>query len=60
MLKRCYHVSRPDRHAALRLAFDAAYSRGPHEEELAIARRAENLPLFLQAMLGANEFLYSF
>jgi Protein of unknown function (DUF1553)/Protein of unknown function (DUF1549)/Planctomycete cytochrome C len=49
-----------DREAALRLAFEAAYSRAPHPEELQIAHRTENLGLFLQAMLGANEFLYSF
>jgi len=49
-----------DREAALRLAFQAAYSREPQPEELAIAHGTQDLRLFLQAVLGANEFLYSF
>ena len=54
--------------AAVRLAVEAAYSRAPHAEELEIARAAvaraadpkDGLRLFLQALMGANEFLYSF
>jgi hypothetical protein len=53
---------------ALDLAFGAAYSRRPYPEELEIARRViskssdpkEGLRLFLQGMMGANDFLYSF
>ena len=53
---------------ALDLAFGAAYSRKPYPEELEIARRViskstdpkEGLRLFLQGMMGANDFLYSF
>lgn len=57
-----------DVNAALLLAFDAAYSRQPYPEELEIARsgvaRASDpkhgLRLFLQGMMGANAFLYSY
>jgi hypothetical protein len=60
--------SRGDSAQAVRLAFEAAYSRQPRESELALAREAmaadgdprEGLRLFLQAMLGANDFLYSY
>jgi hypothetical protein len=60
--------SRGDSSQAVRLAFEAAYSRQPRESELALAREAmaadpdpkEGLRLFLQAMLGANDFLYSY
>jgi hypothetical protein len=53
---------------ALLRAFEAAYSRPPSAQELEIAKGAvaaeadakEGLRLFLQAMLGANEFLYSY
>ncbi|MFN3323996.1 MAG: PSD1 and planctomycete cytochrome C domain-containing protein [Bryobacteraceae bacterium] len=53
---------------ALRIAFDAAYSREPYAEELEVAKEALasspdprlGLQLFLQAMMGANDFLYSF
>ncbi len=53
---------------ALLKAFDRAYSRPPYPEEMAIARKAiassadpkEGLRLFIQGMLGANDFLYSF
>jgi hypothetical protein len=53
---------------ALRRAFEAAYARTPRESELALAKQAiasdtdpkEGLRLFLQAMLGANDFLYSY
>jgi len=49
-------------------AFEAAYARPPNERERAIAAQAmaadsdpkEGLRLFLQALLGANDFLYSF
>jgi hypothetical protein len=57
-----------DTDQALDLAFAAAYSRKPYLEELEIARRViskstdpkEGLRLFLQGMMGANDFLYSF
>ncbi len=53
---------------AVSLAFEEAYSRAPRPAELAIAKQAiagepdakEGLRLFLQAMLGANDFLYSY
>ena len=49
-------------------AFDIAYSRKPYPEELELARKAksvssdpkEGFRLFLQGMMGANDFLYSF
>lgn len=57
-----------DVEAALPLAFESAYSRQPYPEELEIARKTiaassdpkEGLRLFLQGMMGANDFLYSF
>jgi len=57
-----------DAEQALDLAFTAAYSRKPYPEELEIARRVisksskpeEGLRLFLQGVMGANDFLYSF
>ena len=57
-----------DTDRALELAFSAAYSRQPYPEELDIARRViakstdskEGLRLFLQGMMAANDFLYSF
>lgn len=57
---------------ALLRAFDAAYSRHPSPRELAIGQQSiaasgdknadkkEGLRLFLQAMFGANDFLYSY
>ena len=50
------------------LAFEAAYSRQPTAQELDIAKKSiaedsepkEGLRLFLQAMMGANDFLYSY
>ena len=53
---------------ALARAFEAAYSRQPTAEELEIAKKSivedpdpkEGLRLFLQAMMGANDFLYSY
>ncbi len=53
---------------ALRMAFSAAYSRKPYTEELEIAHKVigksadpkDGLRLFLQGMMGANDFLYSF
>jgi hypothetical protein len=53
---------------AVLLAFEEAYSRPPTEKEIAIAKQSiasdadpkEGLRLFLQAMLGANQFLYSY
>ena len=57
-----------DVHAALLLAFDAAYSRKPYKEELDVAKQVfssatdpkEGLRLFLQGLVGANDFLYSY
>jgi cytochrome c553 len=54
--------------AALDLAFETAYSRKPYIEELQVARKAienaktpkDGLRLFLQGMMGANDFLYSY
>ncbi len=53
---------------ALTLAFDTAYSRKPYPEELELAHRVmsssadpkEGLRLFLQGLMAANDFLYSF
>ena len=53
---------------ALLRAFDEAYSRKPYPEELEVARETlkvsadpkEGLRLFLQGMMGANNFLYSY
>jgi cytochrome c553 len=60
--------SRGNHEDAVRRAFDVAYSRPPKPAELAVAREAiaaesdpnEGLRLFLQAMLGANDFLYAY
>ena len=49
-------------------AFEAAYSRQPTAQELELAEKSiaddsdpkEGLRLFLQAMMGANDFLYSY
>ena len=54
-----------DQEAALRRAFEDAYTRPPTERELAIGRSAlaaggDGFRLFLQALVGANDFLYSF
>jgi hypothetical protein len=53
---------------ALGWAFESAYSRKPYAEELELARKVmsaasdpqEGLRLFLQGLMGANDFLYSF
>jgi hypothetical protein len=53
---------------AIMHAFDTAYGRRPSPQELLIARKSiaeesdpkEGLRLFLQAMMGANDFLYSY
>jgi hypothetical protein len=53
---------------ALVRAFDQAYSRKPYPDELQLARETiqmspepkEGLRLFLQGMMGANNFLYSY
>jgi hypothetical protein len=53
---------------AVRLAFDEAYNRPPTDKEQEIAAksiaaetdRPEGLRLFIQAMFGANNFLYSY
>jgi hypothetical protein len=60
--------SHGDMDAALAKAYEAAYLRLPAPEELAYAKKLiaaypepkQGLRLFLQGMLGANEFLYSF
>ena len=59
------HDSYPE---AVTRALEAAYSRAPSARELAIAQEAitaeqdskAGLTLFLQAMFGASEFLYSY
>jgi hypothetical protein len=59
--------SNNDYDVAVKLAFDEAYNRPPSAEELGIAKEAiaaesdhkEGLRLFIQAMFGANDFLYS-
>jgi len=53
---------------ALGWAFESAYSRKPYPEELDLARKVMSsasdpkggLRLFLQGLMGANDFLYSF
>jgi len=53
---------------AIAQAFEMAYSRPPTPEEIQIAKKtvaaesdqAEGLSLFLHALVGANDFLYSF
>jgi hypothetical protein len=60
--------SRDNVEEAVAHAFEAAYSRPPSPAEAAIARKViaqdadpkEGLRLFLQALLGANDFLYSY
>lgn len=63
-----------DGEAAIRLAVESAYGRPPSERELALGRKAiadggangggqgsiEALRLYLQAITGANSFLYSY
>ena len=52
---------------AVKIAFDEAYNRPPSAKELEIAQQSiaadsdpkEGLRLFIQAMFGANDFLYS-
>src|SRR5262249_13140121 len=53
---------------AVKLAFDVAYNRRPTPKEQEIAKKSiavepdphEGLRLFIQAMFGANHFLYSY
>jgi hypothetical protein len=60
--------SHGDYDAAVKRAFEAAYNRAPRASEAALAKEAiaadadpkEGFRLFLQAMLGANDFLYSY
>ena len=57
--------SRGDIEQALQTAVRAAYTRPATERELAIGKRAlesgpDGLRLFLQALFGANDFLYSY
>jgi hypothetical protein len=59
--------SNGDYDQAVKLAFDDAYNRPPSASEMAIAKGSiaaesdpkEGLRLFIQAMFGANDFLYS-
>jgi hypothetical protein len=52
---------------AVKIAFDESYNRAPSAKELQIAKQSisaesdpkEGLRLFIQAMFGANDFLYS-
>ena len=52
----------------MKLAFDVAYNRPPTAKEQEIAKKSiaaekdpqEGLRLFIQAMFGANNFLYSY
>ena len=52
----------------MKLAFDEAYNRPPTAREQEIAKKSiaaepdpqEGLRLFIQAMFGANNFLYSY
>src|SRR5438876_1483415 len=60
--------TRNDYEAAVKLAFDVAYNRPPTPKEQEIARKSiaaesdkqEGLRLFIQAMFGSNDFLYSY
>jgi Protein of unknown function (DUF1553)/Protein of unknown function (DUF1549)/Planctomycete cytochrome C len=60
--------SKGDFDDALMRAFEAVYSRPPAAQELEIAKKSiaedsdpkEGLRLFIQAMMDANEFLYSY
>jgi hypothetical protein len=53
---------------AVKLAFDLTYNRPPTPKEQEIAKKSiaaesdpqEGLRLFIQAMFGANNFLYSY
>jgi hypothetical protein len=63
-----WEQSKGDRAAALDRVFLAAYSRPPAASERAIGEQMmaaeadpkEGLRLFVQAVLGANDFLYSY
>jgi mono/diheme cytochrome c family protein len=65
---RVIEESRGDLEAAVTRAYEIAYLRKPDAEDLALAKKAiasaadgkTGLRLFLQAMMGANEFLYSY
>jgi hypothetical protein len=54
--------------AAVKIAFDEAYNRPPSVKEEEIAKQSiaaekdpqEGLRLFIQAMFGANNFLYGY
>jgi hypothetical protein len=54
--------------AAVKIAFDEAYNRPPSAKEQEIAKQSiaaekdpqEGLRLFIQAMFGANNFLYGY
>ena len=57
--------SKGDVEQALQLAVRAAYTRPATEREMALGKRAaasgpDGLRLFLQALFGANDFLYSY
>jgi len=60
--------SRNNYEDAVNVAFDVAYNRPPTPKEREIARKSiaaesdkqEGLRLFIQAMFGSNDFLYSY
>ncbi len=60
--------SRNNYENAVKMAFDVAYNRPPTPKEQEIARKSiatesdplEGLRLFIQAMFGSNDFLYSY
>lgn len=65
--ERVIEQSKGDYEAAASLAVQEAYNRPPTPQEAAVAKRAiaaeadpkEGLRLFIQAIFGANDFLYS-
>ncbi len=65
---RAFEETRGELDAALNRVFELAYSREPTDQELRAARglldssddKQEALRLFVQAMLAANDFLYSY
>jgi hypothetical protein len=66
--QRVLEKSRNNYEDAVKLAFEEAYNRPPTAKEEAIAKKSiasekdpqEGLRLFVQAMFGANNFLYSY
>jgi hypothetical protein len=66
--ERVLEKSNNDREQAVQLAFQDIYDRAPTAAEAEIAKKSmasesdpkEGLRLFIQAMFGANSFLYSY